>query len=205
VGHDLDRPAGLRRAHDHQWHRGRSGSTLTGAGGARASPCPPAADVKPPRSGAQTPAGDRRNLRVCGHAGRHHGPGGAHGGHVLPPHAWPQSMHAAREWVTMLALWSRGHLSGYGADTFQRPLVPRCRFQRWRTISVRVFGVVHVKDSVKTHRPMPSRRTASSSPFSGFLHHSPRRLCYHGVAEGHGGGAPGREEMAWTLWRSWSR
>ena len=88
------------------------------------------ADVKPPRSGAQTPAGDRRNLRVCGHAGRHHGPGGAHGGHVLPPHAWPQSMHAAREWVTMLALWSRGHLSGYGADTFQGPLVPHCRFQR---------------------------------------------------------------------------
>ena len=40
MGHDLDRPAGLRRAHDHQWHRGRSGSTLTGAGGARASPCP---------------------------------------------------------------------------------------------------------------------------------------------------------------------
>jgi hypothetical protein len=32
-------------------------------------------------------------------------------GHVLPPHAWPQSMHAAREWVTMLALWSRGNLS----------------------------------------------------------------------------------------------
>src|SRR5215831_10752304 len=53
VGHDLDRPAGLRRAHDHQWHRGRSGSALTGVGGARASPCPPAADVKPPRSGAR--------------------------------------------------------------------------------------------------------------------------------------------------------
>ena len=32
----------------------------------------------------------------------------------------------------MLALWSRGHLSGYGADTFQGPLVPHCRFQRWR-------------------------------------------------------------------------
>jgi hypothetical protein len=31
--------------------------------------------------------------------------------------------------------------------------VPHCRFQRWRTISVRVFGVVHVKDSVETHRP----------------------------------------------------
>src|SRR5438093_5911682 len=108
-------------------------------------------------STARTPAGDRRNLRVCGHAGRHRGPGGAHGGHVLPPHAWPQSMHAAREWVTMLALWSRGHLSGYGADTFQGPLVPHCRFQRWRTISVRVFGVVHVKDSVETHRPSLSR------------------------------------------------
>ena len=78
-------------------------------------------------------------------------------GHVLPPHAWPQSMHAAREWVTMLALWSRRHLSGYGADTFQGPLVPHCRFQRWRTISVRVFGVVHVNDSVETHRPRPSR------------------------------------------------
>lgn len=115
------------------------------------------ADVKPPRSGAQTPAGDRRNLRVCGHAGRHHGPGGAHGGHVLPPHAWPQSMHAAREWVTMLALWSRGHLSGYEANTFQGPLVPHCRFQRWRIINVRVFGVVHVKDSVETHRPILTR------------------------------------------------
>ena len=53
----------------------------------------------------------------------------------------------------MLALWSRGHLSGYGADTFQGPLVPPCRFQRWRTISVRVVGVVHVNDSVETHRP----------------------------------------------------
>src|SRR5262249_40512269 len=94
------------------------------------------------------------NLRVCGHAGRHYGPGGAHGGHVLPPHAWPQAMHAAREWVTMLALWSRVNLPGYGADTFQGPLVPHCRFQLWRTSSVRVFGVVHVKDSVETDRPI---------------------------------------------------
>jgi hypothetical protein len=79
---------------------------------------------------------------------------------VLPPHAWPQSMHAAREWVTMLALWSRRNLSGYGADTFQGPLVPHCRFQRWRTISVRVVGVVHVNDSVETHRPRASHQTA---------------------------------------------
>ena len=68
---------------------------LQSAGSARAGPRPPAADVKPARSGARTPAGDRRNLRVCGHAGRHCGLGGAHGGYVLPPHSWPRSMHAA--------------------------------------------------------------------------------------------------------------
>ena len=56
----------------------------------------------------------------------------------------------------MLALWNRRNLSGYGADTFQGPLVPHCPFQRWRTISVRVFGVVHVNDSVETDRPRAS-------------------------------------------------
>ena len=39
----------------------------------------------------------------------------------------------------------------------------------------------------------------------GFLHHSPRRLCYDGVVHGQGGRAPGREETRWTLWPSWIR
>src|SRR5215468_3741162 len=39
----------------------------------------------------------------------------------------------------------------------------------------------------------------------GFRQHSPRRLCYDGVASTHGGQAPGREEARWTLSRSWIR
>jgi hypothetical protein len=41
------------------------------------------------------------------------------------------------------------------------------------------------------------------SALLGYLHYSPCRLCYDGVASTHGGQAPEREKTRWTLWRWW--
>ena len=68
-------------------------------------------------------------LRVCRRAGRRRGPCGAHGGHVLPPHSWPQSVLCSARVGNPAGAMERGTIEpGRPAACRLRPLVPRCGF-----------------------------------------------------------------------------